>query len=207
MTDTQQPETRTAEAPFQKLTEEKLKELCLNSRYKLWEVTRLHEEFWEKCPEGKLPRDDLIKYVDAGDENNQEKFCKMFLEYKEVNKDGFLGFEDAFEIVSVMHRSIPVEKLHYLFEFFDTNKDGYISEEELIRLVEMYETTDEDSEDQPRSSKQADLRDAWKANELRRIRQSVESALDKVNENMDKNKISFDDFFAACKEREFNIYL
>jgi len=207
MTDTQQPENRTAEAPFQKLTEDKLKELTLNSRYKLWEVIRLHEEFWDKYPEGMLPHDDLCKYIDAGDENNQEKFLKMFVEHFGINKDGFLGFEDVFEIISVMHRGTPAEKLHYLFEFTDTNKDGYISEEELIRLVEAFETTEEDSEDQPRSSKQADLRDAWKNLAGHRRRQSVEVALDRVNENMDKEKISFEDFFSACKEREFHIYV
>ena len=82
-----------------KLSRKEAKLLSKNTGFSIEKVHTWHKQFLEKCPDGKLDREDFIRFYQKlipGDSPEERSYCELVFQVYDSNKDGYISFGKKF---------------------------------------------------------------------------------------------------------------
>ena len=82
-----------------KLTNKEAKLLSKNTGFTLEKISDWHQQFSEKCPDGRLDKEDFIRFYEQlipGDSSEERSYCELVFQVYDSNKDGYIGFGQFF---------------------------------------------------------------------------------------------------------------
>ena len=91
---------------------------------------------------------DYFEQLDREDELETDSLIQFFLEFFfgvfDADKDGFISLYEAMEFCQMV--GIPIKKSKEAFQNLDINADGHVSRYELMNAVEIFLTSEDESE-------------------------------------------------------------
>eukprot|EP01125_Pyxidicula_operculata_P017926 TRINITY_DN6336_c0_g1_i1.p1 TRINITY_DN6336_c0_g1~~TRINITY_DN6336_c0_g1_i1.p1 ORF type:complete len:565 (+),score=121.48 TRINITY_DN6336_c0_g1_i1:433-2127(+) len=178
----------------QKQAKEQTKSLIVSFQFKELESTKfsqqelqsLYDQFETEATNGSLNRDAFFKLIKeseytklVSDEIIQERVFLLF----DKNGDGTVDFRDYCQVLSILKKGSPKDKLTFFFNLFDSDKDRFICREELVDLLH------------------------WQYRSMggfKQVDNMIEVSVDVAFSNFDKDKdgkLSFEEFENVCKKQ------
>ena len=100
------------------------------------EVKLRFEQFCQKYPNGKIPKDEYISMLRTLFKNTDaERLEQYIFNVYDVDGDGSIDFKEFYLILFVLGGGTPEEKLGHIFRVFDLNHNGFVTRDEVNKIV------------------------------------------------------------------------
>ena len=118
------------------ISDEEIKKIHQTVEFSEEEIRRWFKGFHDKCPKGKMTKDEFAKmYSEMFSTGDVSFFAGHVFRTFDKNKDDYLNFREFIEGLSIISRGTREDKLRWAFEMYNVDGGRVVTKKEMMEIV------------------------------------------------------------------------